>query len=203
MNPIVALQTALDNALVAPDDRLWFPISKIKDSSLYQFKLDKKKCRINVEFFQDILQICPRLSNQEFDEPPSDEEIISFVKELGYKGDIRSVTEVYTDHMHQHWRTFADIINKCLSGKTTGLDKIRLLRAQILWGMQHDVVPVADEEETLILEELNQLFEDLENVLFHNKNCLQNRLSGYKLQTLILNNLTLQLSKLKLLVNFL
>ncbi|GKE15756.1 hypothetical protein Tco_1423333 [Tanacetum coccineum] len=68
---------------------------------------------------------------------------------------------------------------------------------------QHDVVPVADEEETLILEELNQLFEDLENVLFHNKNCLQNRLSGYKLQTLILNNLTLQLSKLKLLVNFL
>ncbi|GKD70422.1 hypothetical protein Tco_1324512, partial [Tanacetum coccineum] len=79
--------------------------------------------------------ICPRLPNQEFDEPPSDEEIVSFVKELGYKGDIRSVAEVYTDHMYQHWRTFTDIINKCLSGKTTTLDKIRLSRAQILWAM--------------------------------------------------------------------
>ncbi|GJR67471.1 hypothetical protein Tco_0013536 [Tanacetum coccineum] len=65
-----------------------FTISKIKDSSSYQFKLDKKKCRIDVE-------------------------------ELGYKGDIRSVTKVFTDYMHQPWRTFAAIINKCLSRKTT------------------------------------------------------------------------------------
>nr|GEW84821.1 hypothetical protein [Tanacetum cinerariifolium] len=52
--------------------------------------------------------------------------------ELGYKGAIGSVTEVFTNHMHQPWRTFAAIINKCLSGKTTGLHKIRLSRAQIL-----------------------------------------------------------------------
>ncbi|GJV63627.1 hypothetical protein Tco_1474455 [Tanacetum coccineum] len=119
MNPIVAQQTALDNALVAPDDRVkigkcnmridptktykeptyqvvldalalspcypaflitadvleiymqqfWFTISKIKDSSSYQ------------------------LPNQEFVKPPSDEEIITFIKELGYKGDLGSVNE--------------------------------------------------------------------------------------------------------------
>ncbi|GKA97860.1 putative reverse transcriptase domain-containing protein [Tanacetum coccineum] len=183
MNLVVSQQTALDNALVAPDDRVnirkcnmrinpskkpqkeptyqvvldslalshcyhafliaaevseiymqqfWFTISKIKDSSSYQFKLDKKKCRIDVEVFRYILQICPKLHNQEFDEPPSDEEIVSFIKELGYKGDIGSDTEVYTDHMHQPWRTFVVIINKCISGKTTCLDKIRLSRAQIL-----------------------------------------------------------------------
>ncbi|GJW61941.1 hypothetical protein Tco_0111276 [Tanacetum coccineum] len=39
--------------------------------------------------------------------------------------------------MHQHWRTFATIINKSLSGKTTGLGKLRLSRAQILWGMYY------------------------------------------------------------------
>ncbi|GJT87463.1 hypothetical protein Tco_1069180 [Tanacetum coccineum] len=135
MNPIVTQQTALDNALVAPDNRFWFTISKVKNSTSYQFKLDKKKCRINVEVFRDILYIYPRLPNQEFDEPPSDEEIVSFVKELGYKGDIGSVTEVYTYHMYQPWRTFAAIINKYLSRKTKGLDKIILSRAQILWGM--------------------------------------------------------------------
>ncbi|GJZ59676.1 hypothetical protein Tco_0615492 [Tanacetum coccineum] len=39
--------------------------------------------------------------------------------------------------MHQPWRTFATIINRSLSGKTSGLDKLRLSRAQILWGMYY------------------------------------------------------------------
>ncbi|GKB74044.1 hypothetical protein Tco_0935456 [Tanacetum coccineum] len=39
--------------------------------------------------------------------------------------------------MHQPWRTFAGVINRCLSGKTTGLDKIILSRAQILYGMYY------------------------------------------------------------------
>ncbi|GKF10731.1 hypothetical protein Tco_0048657 [Tanacetum coccineum] len=37
--------------------------------------------------------------------------------------------------MHQPWRTFAAIINRCISRKTTGLDRLRESRAQILWGM--------------------------------------------------------------------
>ncbi|GJW72711.1 hypothetical protein Tco_0132081 [Tanacetum coccineum] len=98
--------------------QFWFTISKIKDSSSYQFKLDKKKCRIDVEVFRDILQICPRLPNQEFDEPPSDEEIVSFVKELGYKGDFGSVTVVYTDHMHQPWRTLLPSLTNTFRGKS-------------------------------------------------------------------------------------
>ncbi|GKF75608.1 hypothetical protein Tco_0225052, partial [Tanacetum coccineum] len=36
--------------------------------------------------------------------------------------------------MHQPCRTFAIIINRSLSGKTTGLDKLHISRAQILWG---------------------------------------------------------------------
>nr|GEU43602.1 hypothetical protein [Tanacetum cinerariifolium] len=40
--------------------------------------------------------------------------------------------------MHQPWRSLAAIINKCLSGKTTALESLRLSRAQILWGMYHN-----------------------------------------------------------------
>ncbi|GJV75210.1 retrovirus-related pol polyprotein from transposon TNT 1-94 [Tanacetum coccineum] len=68
---------------------------------------------------------------------------------------------------------------------------------------QHVVIPVIDDEETLILEELNRLSGDSVNVLFHNKNCLLSKLSGYKLHTLILINLLRHLSKLRLLRNFL
>ncbi|GKC45341.1 hypothetical protein Tco_1063063 [Tanacetum coccineum] len=39
--------------------------------------------------------------------------------------------------MHQPLRTFASLINRSLSGKTSGLDKLHLSRAQILWGMYH------------------------------------------------------------------
>ncbi|GJU89273.1 hypothetical protein Tco_1301696 [Tanacetum coccineum] len=39
--------------------------------------------------------------------------------------------------MHQPWKAFAGLINRSLSGKTTGLDKLRLSRSQILWGMYH------------------------------------------------------------------
>ncbi|GJW34570.1 hypothetical protein Tco_0054602 [Tanacetum coccineum] len=38
--------------------------------------------------------------------------------------------------MHQPWRTFATIINRSLSGKKSGLDKLRLSQAQILWGIR-------------------------------------------------------------------
>ncbi|GKF41016.1 hypothetical protein Tco_0124358, partial [Tanacetum coccineum] len=57
--------------------------------------------RIDMEVFREIFQICLRLSNQDFDELPSNEEIVSFIKELGHKGDIKSITEVVVDHMYQ------------------------------------------------------------------------------------------------------
>nr|GEX99458.1 hypothetical protein [Tanacetum cinerariifolium] len=53
--------------------------------------------------------------------------------------------------------------------------------------------------------ELNRLSEDFGKrfVPQFNKNCLMNKLSGYKLHTLILTNMLLHLSKLRLLKNFL
>ncbi|GJU07488.1 hypothetical protein Tco_1123918 [Tanacetum coccineum] len=51
--------------------------------------------------------------------------------------EIKSITDVVVDQMHQPWRNFATIINRSLSGKTTGLDKLCLSRARILWAMYY------------------------------------------------------------------
>ncbi|GJV81558.1 retrovirus-related pol polyprotein from transposon TNT 1-94 [Tanacetum coccineum] len=116
--------------------QFWDSIHKYDTS--YRFRMDKKKkFDLNLEIFRDIFQICPRVHGQNFDEPPTDEVIVSFFKELGHTGEIKSITDVVVDQMHQPWRTFATIINRSLSGKTTGLDKLRLSRAQILWGMYY------------------------------------------------------------------
>ncbi|GJY41712.1 hypothetical protein Tco_0428982 [Tanacetum coccineum] len=76
-------------------------------------------------------------SGQDFDALPTDEEIVSFLRELGHTGEINSLNDVVVDQMHQPWRTFASLINRGLSGKITGLDKLHLSRAQILWSMYY------------------------------------------------------------------
>ncbi|GKE50482.1 hypothetical protein Tco_1481740, partial [Tanacetum coccineum] len=116
----------------------WNTVTKVQDSSSYRSKLDNKKFRVNDEIFCDILQICLKLLDQLFDIPLStDEEIVSFIYELEYTRNIETLPEVVVDHMHQPWRTFADVINRCLSEKTTRLDNLRLSRAQILWGVYY------------------------------------------------------------------
>ncbi|GKC10959.1 hypothetical protein Tco_1007741 [Tanacetum coccineum] len=47
------------------------------------------------------------------------------------------ITDVNVNKLHQPWRSFAAVINKCLSGKSSGYDSLRLSQAQIIWGMYH------------------------------------------------------------------
>ncbi|GJR01626.1 hypothetical protein Tco_0524610 [Tanacetum coccineum] len=115
--------------------QLWAIINKHKAS--YRFKIVNKKFFINVEVFKDILNICPRIMGQEFNESPTKEEALSFIRELSHSEEIKYITDVIVDHLHQPWRTFASIINKYLCGKVYGLDKILLSRVQILWGMYY------------------------------------------------------------------
>nr|GEX18812.1 hypothetical protein [Tanacetum cinerariifolium] len=102
------------------------------------FKLNGKSQTVNVENFRDMLQICPKLPGQKFEDPSFEKEILSFIRDLGHTGEIKVLSDVNVNHMHQPWRSFAAIINKCLSGKTTSRDSLRLLRAQIIWGMYHN-----------------------------------------------------------------
>ncbi|GJR32616.1 hypothetical protein Tco_1108848 [Tanacetum coccineum] len=114
----------------------WVTVSR-HHSSL-RFKLNGKIHTVNFKNFRDMLKICPKLPGQKFEEPPLEVDILSFIKDLRDTGEIKFLSDVNVNHMHQPWRSFAAIINKCLSGKTTALESLRLSRAQILWGMYHN-----------------------------------------------------------------
>ncbi|GJV82767.1 retrovirus-related pol polyprotein from transposon TNT 1-94 [Tanacetum coccineum] len=147
MATTVAQQIALDNALVIPEKQVKIGKCNMRidpeitpKEPTYQVVLDTlalTTCYLTFLITASVL-ICPRLLDKEFDDLPSEEEIISFIKDLGHTGNVKKITDVVIDHMHQPWRDFATIINNCLSGKITGLDKIRLSRAQILCGMYHN-----------------------------------------------------------------
>ncbi|GKE71902.1 hypothetical protein Tco_1529974, partial [Tanacetum coccineum] len=70
---------------------------------------------------------------------PTDEETVSFLRDLGRTREIHSLNDVVVDQMHQTWRTFTALINRSLSGKIIGLDKPRLSRAQSLQKVREDV----------------------------------------------------------------
>ncbi|GJR29139.1 hypothetical protein Tco_1105371 [Tanacetum coccineum] len=77
--------------------------------------MNGKSHTVNVDNFIDMLKICPKLPGQKFEDPPFEEEILSFIRDLGHTGEI-----------------------KYLSGKTTTLESLHLSRAKILWGMYHN-----------------------------------------------------------------
>nr|GEY08856.1 hypothetical protein [Tanacetum cinerariifolium] len=102
-----------------------------------RFKMNNKKHIIDMELFRDILHICSRVHGQSFAEPPFEEEILAFIHFLGHSAAIKTLTDVNINKLYQPWRYFAAIINKCLIGKSSGYDSLRISQAQILWGLYH------------------------------------------------------------------
>ncbi|GJR52835.1 hypothetical protein Tco_1403356 [Tanacetum coccineum] len=102
MNHITTQQDALDNALVPPEKRLKIERCNARIANLHASILDyhqedqkfrciqlqarKKKFQVDTEVFHEILQICPKILNQDFIAPPLKEELITFIQELGYSG---------------------------------------------------------------------------------------------------------------------
>ncbi|GKD54259.1 hypothetical protein Tco_1287646 [Tanacetum coccineum] len=66
--------------------QFWTTIKKIGNSDAYNFKLEKKKFRVDTEVFREILQICLRILNKDFIAPPSEEDLVTFIQNLGYTG---------------------------------------------------------------------------------------------------------------------
>ncbi|GJY47602.1 hypothetical protein Tco_0436665 [Tanacetum coccineum] len=115
MNTTKEQQKELEDALV---------VTVTRHHSSLCFKLDGKSHTVNVDNFRDMLKIYPKLPGQKFEEPPLKEDILSFIRDLGHIGEIKFLSDVNVNHMHQPWRSFAAIINKCLSGKTTALENL-------------------------------------------------------------------------------
>ncbi|GJX70550.1 hypothetical protein Tco_0307721 [Tanacetum coccineum] len=139
MTSITAQQTKLDLELVPKENRL--DIGKCNGRIPRGFSPREPTFQVVL----DALALTPCYpaflitadvpEGRDFDPLPSEEDTVSFLRDLGHTGVINSLNDVVVDQMHQPWRTFAALINRSLSGKTSGLDKLRLSRAQIIWGM--------------------------------------------------------------------
>ncbi|GJW41365.1 hypothetical protein Tco_0067210, partial [Tanacetum coccineum] len=137
ISSITAQQTKLDLELVPKEKRLEIGkcnerlnFGKTQREPTFQVVVDALALTLCYSAFLITTDVP---EGQDFNTLPTDEEIVFFLRELGHTEEINSLNDVVVDQMHQPWRTFAALINKSLSGKTTRLDKLRLSRAQILW----------------------------------------------------------------------
>ncbi|GJV87343.1 hypothetical protein Tco_1531281 [Tanacetum coccineum] len=85
-----AEQIALDDALVAPANRL-----KIG------------KCNLRLSSDIKLKEATLQVVYDRFDEPPFEQDILTFLVSLGHSGEIRKITDVNVNKLHQPWRSFA------------------------------------------------------------------------------------------------
>nr|GEU47001.1 hypothetical protein [Tanacetum cinerariifolium] len=119
MNPIATQQAALDNALVPSEKKLKIKgcnaritFSKPQREETYQVTLEALKLSPCYPVFLITVEICLRILNQYFIAPPSKEDLVTFIQELGYSGRCNMLSAIQTDQMHQPWRTFVAILNR-------------------------------------------------------------------------------------------
>ncbi|GKE30913.1 hypothetical protein Tco_1446297, partial [Tanacetum coccineum] len=72
-----------------------------------RYMMNNKKHIVNLEYFREMLQICPKLPNQQFEELPFEEANLTFLRDLGHSGEIKMITDVNVNKLHQPWRSFA------------------------------------------------------------------------------------------------
>nr|GFB49780.1 hypothetical protein [Tanacetum cinerariifolium] len=98
--------------------------AKVHQHSI-RFKMDTRKHIVDLEAFREMLHISPRVPGQSFAELLFEEEILKFLRFLGHSAQIKTLTDVNGNKLFQPWRSFAAVINKCLTGKSSGIDSLR------------------------------------------------------------------------------
>ncbi|GJT51327.1 hypothetical protein Tco_0977484 [Tanacetum coccineum] len=83
----------------------------------------------------------PPDANNTYTKPPSVNQILGFIKTLGYDEDrdtkLTTISKFVATRLHQPWGAILSVLNRSLTGKDSSWDTARLLILQILWGIVH------------------------------------------------------------------
>nr|GEZ61961.1 hypothetical protein [Tanacetum cinerariifolium] len=79
--------------------------------------MNNKKCIVILKYFREMPHLCLRIPNQTFDELPFKEEILAFLRYLSHRGEIKKITDVNINKLHQPWRSFVELSTSASVGK--------------------------------------------------------------------------------------
>ncbi|GJZ29748.1 hypothetical protein Tco_0574395 [Tanacetum coccineum] len=121
--------------------QFWTTINHNKNNHTFTFELDNHTFTLTPGLLRTVLQMPPPDPNNTYIQPPSEIQILEFIKTLGYDEDPETklivVSKMVATRLHQPWRAILSVLNRCLTGKDSSWDTVRLPILQILWGIVH------------------------------------------------------------------
>ncbi|GJT55838.1 retrovirus-related pol polyprotein from transposon TNT 1-94 [Tanacetum coccineum] len=115
--------------------QFWNTLTYEAKTRAYSFQLDENRFILDLNILRESLEITPIDQAHQFVSPPSGDEIMDFVNELGYTEELYFVSRMAVNNLYQPWRAILLMINQCLTGKTSGYDRPRYPVLQMLWGI--------------------------------------------------------------------
>nr|GEZ36566.1 hypothetical protein [Tanacetum cinerariifolium] len=97
----------------------------------YRFQLDEDWFRLDANLLREALEITPVNQAHQFVLPSLGDAMMDFVNQLGYLGEIYFVSRMAVNNLYQPWRAILSMINKYLTGKTSGFDRNDLTTSPI------------------------------------------------------------------------
>ncbi|GKD63253.1 hypothetical protein Tco_1305361, partial [Tanacetum coccineum] len=127
--------TTSANVLTIYIQQFWNTLVQDAKTEVYSFQLDEQWFTLNADLLRKALEITPVDSTHPFMSPPSSDQVMDFVNELGYPEEIHFASKMHVNNLYQPWRAILSLINQCLTGKTSGSDKPRHPVIKMLWGI--------------------------------------------------------------------
>ncbi|GJX07422.1 hypothetical protein Tco_0195354 [Tanacetum coccineum] len=112
--------------------KFWYTITYDLNAKAYILIMGDKVFEVNANLLCNALRITPKVPDHPFTLPAPEKEIISFTYQLGCSKTIKIISSLRVNDIYQPWRTFLTMINKCLTGKATAYDRLRLPMLQLL-----------------------------------------------------------------------
>ncbi|GJU27210.1 hypothetical protein Tco_1165831 [Tanacetum coccineum] len=136
-------------------------MSLIPNKSSIRFTINKKKVSLDVDIFREIIQFCPKIPGQKFEDLPLEYDILSFIRYLGHSGDIIYLSDVNgifykknIDYVYLLWEDFLFKIENKEAKKTNKMSYLRFTKIIIDYFMSKDKYEDTQVYGTILLNEL-------------------------------------------------
>ncbi|GJV89604.1 hypothetical protein Tco_1533542 [Tanacetum coccineum] len=97
--------------------------------------MNKMSYSFDLDTFRNMLQICPKLPGQHFVDTPFEEDILAFMRELGYSGTIKLLSDVKVDLLPQLGEHLLLSSTNVLVVKLSNRHTYDFIGLRFLWGL--------------------------------------------------------------------
>ncbi|GKE96602.1 hypothetical protein Tco_1581457, partial [Tanacetum coccineum] len=122
--------------------QLWYTISSApNEKEVITFKIDQHEVDFTLANFRIVLRVPSPTSSKPFDQPSEFLTIASFLRKIGYVGDLDTLTQFQVKNLPQPWQTLFKVLSRYTNTKLNAYDQSKLNVLQMFYAIinQHNM----------------------------------------------------------------